>query len=163
MAVDFRFNVMGVDQVSRLFDRIGNGVNDFTKPYKKISTDFYKSQDTTFKNEGNFEGKQKWQKLSKAYELWKRKKYGNQPILVLTGALRKAATKRNAFGSIFDLSPKSLLMGVDIDVNGWNLAALHQFGTKKMPKREVIRISNVQKKRWVDFIRNYIHKLTKGD
>ena len=148
---------MGVEQVSRTFDKIGKGVTDLRKPFNEISKTYYKSEQIKFKNEGAYRGEKKWTKLSDSYAKWKK---GRGQILVLRGHLKRAATTRNASGSIFDLGRQSLTMGVDLQVNGWNLAALHQFGTRKMPKREIIRIDAIQKKKWMRIIRDYIHKLT---
>ena len=161
MSLQLRFEIMGQVQLSRTFDRISLGVSNLRKPFGLIAKDFYHAQRATFDAEGAHEGKQKWQKLNPRYRAWKAKKYSGAKVLVLTGVLKRAATTPSAKGSVFKLGGRRLEMGVDLMVGGWNLAALHQFGTSKLPAREVIRLSSAQKLRWVRIIRDYFHSIIK--
>lgn len=162
MAFNLRFSVMGDVQLSRYFDRLSTKVGDFTPAFKKITEDFYEGQSATFESEGAFEGKSKWPKLSPQYARWKSRNYPGKDMLVLRGGLKQAVTSPKARGSIYQETKTSLTMGAEIMVNGWNLVALHQFGTRKMPARPVIELSNRQKKRWVDIIRNWHYDLIRG-
>lgn len=151
---------MGQEQLSRTFDKIGQGISNLRPAFENITKDFYTTQKGVFQGEGSFEDNPSWAKLSPAYKAWKDKNYPGKGILELTGRLKRAATSKDAMGSIYKLNNLALTMGVDIQVGGWNLAALHQFGTSRMPAREVIRLTNMEKNRWVRIFRDYIFKLT---
>lgn len=157
--LNLRFEVSGQVQLSRNFDRLGGEIVDMLYPFTLISQDFYASQKSTFDAEGAFEGKKKWDALSPEYARWKDRKSAGTQLLVLSGRLKRSATTQYGEGSIFRLNTNRLEMGVDVPVNGWNLAVLHQFGTRKMPVREVIRLSDKQKNRWVRIIRDWHYKL----
>lgn len=157
--LQLKFQVMGQVQLSRTFANISVGVGNLRKPFKRIADDFYQTQKATFNAEGAYEGKPKWKELSPEYQAWKSMRYGSTKILVLTGKLRDAATRPDAEGSVFKLGTQSLKMGVELMVGGWNLAALHQFGTGRLPAREVVRLTSEQKKRWVRIVRDYFHSI----
>lgn len=159
--LNLRFTFMGQVQLSRMFGRLSMDITNLRKPFNLIAKDFYNTQKSTFSAEGAHEGKKKWARLSPEYERWKQREYPGTKILVLVGGLKKAATSPRAKGSVFNLGPKRLEMGVNIKVGGWNLAALHQFGTRKMPAREVVRLSSEQRKRWVRIFRDYFWSLVR--
>jgi phage gpG-like protein len=159
--IDLRFNVMGQEQLSRTFNILQLGISNLKPALENIAKDFYTTQKGVFQSEGGYEGNPKWAKLSKEYKKWKDREHSGAKILELTGSLRKAATTKNAKGSVFNLEKNSLAMGVDLPVGGWNLAAIHQFGTKRMPAREVIRLTNMEKNRWVRIFKDYIDTVIK--
>lgn len=72
------------------------------------------------------EGRPKpWTPLSPAYAKRKRQKYGNRPILVASGAMKR--------GFRFEATPRTLRI--------WNLRdyyVYHQRGTRKMPQRQML-------------------------
>lgn len=156
--VHFQFQIFGEKQVGFMMDNLGTKLSNYKESLEQIAKDYYVGEKSTFSAEGAFEGKPSWAQLSPEYERRKKEKYGNQPILVRTGSLRKAVTNRNARGSIFRLTKLSLVVGANIPVGGWNLAMLHQLGTSKMPAREVVRITPTQEKRWIRIFRDFIWK-----
>ncbi|PIQ83887.1 MAG: hypothetical protein COV75_05100 [Candidatus Omnitrophica bacterium CG11_big_fil_rev_8_21_14_0_20_63_9] len=160
MAYALRFEVDGDVQLAREFRHIADSVQDFSLPLNRISKDFYDGQKATFDAEGGSEGKQQWASLSPVYADWKRQFFPGRPILVLKGNLRSAATDPQAAGAVHQVTPTEFRAGVNIPVNGWNLATLHQFGTRKMPQRKVIHLSEPQKLRWVQIVRKWYHELT---
>ncbi|NOS67912.1 MAG: hypothetical protein HOO67_06165 [Candidatus Peribacteraceae bacterium] len=162
MAFTLQFEVGGDVQLSRELRHISEGVKDFSVPLNLISRDFYEGQRATFEAEGAAEGKQKWPALSPAYRLWKDQRFPGRPLLVLRGNLSKAATDPKAPGAKHEVSKVQFRAGVDIPVNGWNLAALHQFGTRRMPQRKVIQLSEPQKLRWVQIFRRWYYELVAG-
>ena len=141
-------------EIFRKFKQLKYNAHDLRRAFTSISLDYYKSQRAVFAGEGSFgEGREKWGELSEAYLHWKQRMSGpGAKILVLSGTLKKAVTKKNADGSIFRNSPNQLVMGANVPVGDWNLAALHQTGTKKMPKRPVITTTEPQQVRWTRII-----------
>lgn len=155
----FQFSVAGEKQVGLRFLDLAVKVNDLSEPFSQIGADYLESEKTTFDAEGAFEGKSKWKPLNEKYVKFKRKKFGWTSILVASGKLHEAVTTKGAEGNIFRIGKLALELGVNLNVNGWNLGLLHQLGTAKMPAREIIRISEPQRKRWIDAIRNFYYKL----
>lgn len=153
--VELNFRVEGEVQLSRKFIKIADSFSDFREPFARMSSDYYAGEQETFANEGAFEGKPRWADLKGKYKKW-RETHGGK-ILVLTGALRSAATRPDAEGSVFNIENTRLEIGIDLPVNGWNLAALHQFGTRNnMPARKVVYLSQNQKLRWVRIFRDWV-------
>lgn len=153
--------VTGEKQVGLRFLDLGVKINDLTEPLTSIGQDYLEAEKTTFEAEGAFEGKSKWKPLNKKYVEFKRKKFGWTSILIASGKLFEAVTTKGAEGNIFRIGKLALELGVNLPVNGWNLGLLHQLGTDRMPAREIIRISEPQRKRWIDFIRNFYYKIEK--
>ena len=157
----FQFSVAGEKQVGLRFLDLGVKISNLTEPLQQIGDDYLEAERTTFEAEGAFEGKSRWKPLSDKYVAFKRKKFGWTSILIATGKLHSAVTTRGAEGNIFRIGKLALELGVNLPVNGWNLGLLHQLGTGKMPAREIIRISEPQRKRWIDYIRNFYYKIEK--
>jgi phage gpG-like protein len=77
--------------------------------------------------EGKASGR-KWQALSPAYARWKRKHFGKLPILVLTGAMKG--------GFNYTLGKRSMRI-----TNRREYWVYHQYGTRSMPARPLIRLT----------------------
>jgi len=159
MALALSFTVFGEKQLNRFFDDFALGITNFKIPFSNISKDFYATQKQVFQREGAIEGRKAWAPLSSKYAEWKGANFPSRKILELSGDLKKASTTQNAKGSVFKLTNTLLEMGVNLNVGGWNLAELHQFGTKNMPQRKVIDLTNKQKVRWTSIFSVYIQKL----
>lgn len=161
---NFTFSVLGEKQVSQRFLDLIADVSDMREPFEDVADEFLESEDATFQAEGAFEGKQKWQALDEKYSARKRSKFGSMSLLVASGALRSALTEKGADGNIRRVNKQTLEMGVNLPVNGWNLGIIHQLGRKDgtLPPREVLRITEDQKKRWVNIFRTYIYQIEKA-
>jgi len=70
----------------------------------------------------------RWAPLSPKYAAWKKRHYGSLPKLILTGAMRDSFT--------YQVTPRTLR--VESKVKYWTY---HQTGTRKMPARPVVQIS----------------------
>ena len=97
-----------------------------------------------FKTEGASGASGKWAALSDnppghGYASQKLAKYGNQPILVATGALRDSLTKPRHKNMIFQVDANGILLGSTIPYFKY-----HQLGTTKMPKRPPISLTKDQ-------------------
>lgn len=154
-----QFTVAGEKQIGLRFLDLGVKIKDLAEPLTAIGEDYLEAERSTFEAEGAFEGKSKWKPLSEKYLKFKRKKFGWTSILVASGKLHEAVTTKGAEGNIFRIGKLALELGVNLPVNGWNLGLLHQLGTGKMDAREIIRISEPQRKRWIDHIRNFYYKI----
>jgi phage gpG-like protein len=83
--------------------------------------------------------------LSAAYARRKEKEYGGQPILVASGAMARSLTSSNGTDSVYVETAEELTLGV-IGKTGV-IAAAHQSGTNRMPRRPVYVVSEEFKAR----------------
>jgi hypothetical protein len=75
---------------------------------------------------------------------------------VATGELEASLSSPTAAGAIYEMRPMSLMMGTGVrtDNGKYNIGMIHQVGTRftpegrGTPKREVIRLTQKQKKDW---------------
>lgn len=155
--IHLRFEVAGDVQLSRALDIAADELEDLSPAFERMAADFYETQRQVFIKEGGFEGLKPWAPLSDSYAAWKERHYPGRPILVLIGRLRAALTVPNARGAIKQVTANSLILGAHVPVKGgWNLAALHQHGTRKMPARPPLRLTEPQKKRWVKYMHEHV-------
>jgi len=135
-------------QFSRAFSRFGNNISDFSRPFEQIADNFYEGEKEMFSSQGGAAGG--WAKLSPQYAEWKARNYPGRPILQRTGAMMESFTGRSGPFSRFSLSPKRLEMGADTPYAGY-----HQKGMGKMPKREVVKLTERQKREWMKHIHEH--------
>lgn len=82
------------------------------------------------------EGDGSWKPLSERYAERKAALYPGRTILVASGELEKSLT--NSARAVKLVGPDVFTYSSDVDVNGYNLAELHQAGTDTMPVRKPI-------------------------
>lgn len=107
---------------------------------------------TTFQRQANPFTGAGWPQLSPAYAEWKEAHFPGLPILVLTGRMKRAATRKGAPGQVIDMQPRSMVFGVDI---GRVYPIVHQTGGIHHPQRSWLGMSLPQ-----DFValKGYIKK-----
>jgi len=77
------------------------------------------------------------------------------PLLVRTGALRDSLTRRGAAGHVEEMDRQTLSVGSRLPY-----AIFHQLGTRRMPARPLIVLSDTRSARWSEFVRNAIEEKT---
>jgi phage gpG-like protein len=75
--------------------------------------------------------------------------------LVRTGALRDSLTRKGAAGSMEDTDGQTLSIGSRLPY-----AIFHQFGTRQMPARPLIVLSDARSAKWAEFVRRAIEEKT---
>jgi phage gpG-like protein len=91
----------------------------------------------------------RWARLSPTYAAWKRRKYGNLPILVRTGGMRA--------GFQWKAHPRSMQI-----VNLKKYWQYHQFGTRHMPARPVLQVRKQDQDRLAQISLAYLIAETSG-
>ena len=76
-------------------------------------------------------------------------------LLVRTGALRDSLTTPGAAGSVEELDGGSLTLGTRLPY-----AMFHQLGTRRMPARPLIVLSDDRSAKWAEVFRNAIEEKT---
>ena len=77
------------------------------------------------------------------------------PLLVRTGALRDSLTTPGAAGSVEELDGGSLTLGTRLPY-----AMFLQLGTRRMPARPLIVLSDERSQRWTEIISSAIEEKT---
>ena len=135
-------------QFSRAFSRFGDNITDFTKPFERIADNFYEGEREIFGSGGGAAGG--WAPLSPQYAAWKSLHYPGRPILQRTGAMMESFTGKSGPFSRFSLAPKRLEMGADDPKAGY-----HQKGGGNLPKREVVKLKEQQKREWMKYVHEH--------
>lgn len=154
--LQFRFEVDGEIQLRRYLDILAENISDFTVIFEKIADDFRDTMSGVFSAEGAFEGRSRWAPLSPDYAIQKARKFPGRPILHATGKLRKSLTTESD-GHICQITPTTLKIGTSDEK-----AIFHQRGTRKMPQREIVRLTQSQKSRWTRIIHTEVFRNTGG-
>lgn len=145
-----------------LFDRIIRRVeikSDFTPCFNDMAKAFYEFETKVFDSQGFHGDIGGWLPLSSKYAEWKRKFFPGKKILELTGELKDSLTEEGAKGNVTEISPTAMTLGSTLRVGKtgkWNLARLHQEGTKYMPKRPMINFDRQLKSEWTKIMRNFL-------
>lgn len=142
------FDVAGEEQVRRGFSRFADDVKDLRPAFREIVNDFAEISGKQFSTEGRY-GSGGWAPLSAEYAKWKTKHYPSRPILVLSGRLRESMIGSNE--TIRDIQHLTLRMGSKVPY-----ALYHQEGTKYMPARKPIQLTDDDKKRWTKYIHTFL-------
>jgi len=156
MAFRLSFSFSGTTELSRILDIMANDLNDFEPMFRSIAKDFKKTEEGIFSSEGSFEGGSAWPALSPMYKVQKDKKYPGRKILEATGKLRQSLTSMGS-GHVEQIESESLAIGTDI-----KYAKYHQSGTRKMPARPPLQITEAEKSRWTRIAHEYIFRSING-
>ncbi|MEM3036259.1 MAG: hypothetical protein QXS18_05610 [Thermoplasmata archaeon] len=158
--LNFVVRIDGLEQINRKLLVKRKKLDDFSPIFKEFTKDWFEKQKKMFENEGFIpnEGRpydKKWKELSPKYKEWKEKNYPGKKILELTGGLKRALTDMS--NAIITAKVLTIKAGARI-VNGWNLARLHKYGTRRMPARDPFAFSVKQKERWIMMLRNWLRE-----
>jgi len=151
----FSITVDGVRQVDRVFTKLANKIEDLTPVWEDVALEFYEMEKDVFEREGNSEDLSGWPELTKKYYEWKMKRFPGSKILQLTGALKESLTRRGAPDNVTKIDKTSMAVGSSLKVGRYNLAALHQYGTRKMSARKVLRFNSLFKNKLNQIIRRH--------
>ena len=155
-------DVAGVKQLNRGLGVIASAVKDLRPVWEDIYDDLLKRERTLFAQEGNIGSKTRemgegagvwgsWTPLNPVYAARKLAQGYGTKILVRTGRLKESLTQRSGADAVFEIGPKALAMGTKVPYAGY-----HQTGTRRMPAREPLRISEVQARHWSRLVHKFL-------
>lgn len=122
------------------------GIRDWTPFFEGLEKELRATETKLFASEGGISGR-KWAKLTKNYAAVKRRKYpGGRKILVATGTLRLALTRKSHPNAIRVISGDQFAFGVQ----GHPGARPHQNGYRVMTKSGVRMIAPRRPLDWDD-------------
>lgn len=163
--ISLSLSVEGVPVVSRTLSLSRAAVRDLRPAWQDIAEDFWKGEAAVFRRQGAVEGYSRWQALSPTYKDRKVARGYSSKILIASGALMASVTRPNALGSVFVAKKQSFRIGTKIPY-----AIYHQSrrprrmgsdGKPILPRRDFIRVTERQKKRWVKYIQAFVARTVK--
>ncbi|MAH45572.1 hypothetical protein CMI37_07070 [Candidatus Pacearchaeota archaeon] len=116
-------------EIQARFEQWAALIDDFEPVFDDVVKLFRSHENRQFRTQGKITGP-RWPKLSKKYAKWKAKHFPGRPILVATGALRRALVKGGS-GSIGGKKGERgddwIEVGIDPDSDVGAYAEAHQF------------------------------------
>lgn len=149
MVVKFDFDVLGERQLSREIHQMADRIKDLSPAFDNIARDFYQVERDQFSSSGQGA----WAPLSERTIA----KKGSSRILYDRGELQASLTRPDHPRSLHKIENLRMEVGTTHPA-----AAFHQKGTTFMPKREVIRIREDVKRRWMKYIQRHLVELKTG-
>jgi phage gpG-like protein len=124
--------------MTRLEYRLGglfSALRDLRPVWADVHTIFLQFMKAVFDREGKYGGAA-WEPLNPRYAAWKRRHYGEQPILQLTGALYRSLTDEQDPAHVYRTGPAFMETGSSL-----RYARAHQWGYPPghLPARPIIR------------------------
>lgn len=138
--INFSVTVDGIETLQRGFNRLEK-LDDWRSVWPAVIAEFHVIESEQFASEGAAGGS-KWEPLKEVYAEFKEVRYPGKPILQATSDLVYSLTDSEAFGAIVRPSENELILGTSVPY-----AIFHQRGTRNMPARKPINLSEVQKRR----------------
>jgi phage gpG-like protein len=150
MARMLEFTVFGERQLARALSRFGEGVRDVRPAWEDMANEFIRIEREQFVSSGGRSGG--WRPLSPAYAA---SKPAGRPIMVLSGDLRRSLTQQGG-QNIREIRPEEMRLGTRVPY-----AIFHQQGTRRMPARRVVDLSEDDRRNWVRILQRYFVRLAR--
>lgn len=151
-----KFSIAGQDQVLRTFSRWTDALSDFSPVLEKIADDFLELEASQFGGEGKT-GSGGWKALSPDYAAWKAVHYPGAKILERDGWLRDSLTVKDAPFGLREITTTQAVLGSNLPY-----AMYHQTGTRKMPARPPIELSESDKTRWGKLVHKWLYEMARS-
>lgn len=137
--LDIDVSVWGIrEQIDRI-GQLSARARNLTRFFEREADLFRERMEEQFDTGGKHTGGS-WEPLEPIYAAWKEAHYPGQPILVREGHLRESLTAAGAPGHVEEITPTSLVVGTRNPT-----AAMHQWGTRRMPARPIIVLEEAYK------------------
>ena len=132
--------IQGIERLGEAFASMADHVRDFRpRIWPPVNARFTEIMIEQFDSEGASGDSGPWLPLSPNYEVWKEKNYPGQPILELTGNLRRSFMGPFNPNAHYVETPDLLERGSTVPY-----AAYHQTGTSRMTARPPIDLTPAQ-------------------
>ena len=146
------FSVAGDKQIERELLRWNDRALDAQPAFEAIGEFLIAETELQFETEGKH-ASGGWKPLKRATVAAKRRKGLRLQILQATGTLRATLTERGTPGMIFETTPTGLRFGSHVPY-----AEFHQTGTRTMPRRRPIELTEATRRTVVKMLQAYIVK-----
>ena len=133
--LDISATVTGQDTPARIIAPVTRAMTDFRQVWEAFRPRLHEIAIEQFGTEGA-RGGERWAPLSPAYAARKARTHPGRTILVRKGNLAESLISQSAPGAIWRASADTLVWGTED-----RTAAYHQYGTSRMPRRQVITLT----------------------
>ena len=159
--ISFTVNVLGEVQFNRaLAGRLAN-IDDLSPAFERVAAIVLEGERAAFAAQGGYQNNPNWPELSPAYKKWKDAHYPGKGILERTGALRTMMEGGPGMTRRISRHEMELRFG-GIRVGSYDLAALHQTGTTRMPARKPLLLSRIQQGEIIRALAKHINQEKQG-
>ena len=142
------FEVLGEKQVSQMLSRTTAKAADLGPYWLMVQGLLQQAIKEQFDTEGGRTGG--WAPLSERYASDKVRRFGNQPILVATGALRQSLTGGSGFIARQE-GNETLRFGTQL-----GYGRFHQTGTSSMPQRRILDLTNDDRRTMLKMLQRHL-------
>ncbi len=152
--VTITIETIGEERFIREFNRIEADMADMRPIFQDISLDFYRREKQIFARQGDPAG---FKPLSAAYKKWKSLNAPGKKIMQLSGRLRLSLVdpdRAKAGDVVKKIGRKSAEFGSIVPY-----VHRHQMGTRGMPKRMIVQLTEKDKIRWGRMIHEWAKDL----
>jgi phage gpG-like protein len=131
--LEIQWQISGDEELNAAFQAFARAVTDWRPYWPTIAGVFYEAERARFASDGFGT----WPRLSDGYAKWKTKNYPGEPMMSLTGNLRRSLTDRFGPNAVYEDEPQSLVLGTTVPY-----AAAHHYGypPRNLPARPIIGV-----------------------
>ena len=144
---------LGTERFVRGFNRFEEEMKDLREPFGVIADDFTETVERNFGAQGTPE---KWSPLSPKYRAWKARVRPGAPILIFDGRMYESlrgVSRGPTADTVRQIYPQRAEFGTIVPY-----AIFHQTGTRNMPRRKPVQLTDQDKKRWARIIHEWAVK-----
>jgi phage gpG-like protein len=145
-----QLDVINIERTIRGIRAVGDRLDDLRIPFSYLARDFEKIMERNFRSEGQYSGTP-WAPLSPKWAAYKRKKGKDHGILQFNRTLMESLTRSNARGAVRTVRSDEMILGTRIPYGEF-----HVTGTRRMPRRNFLRIPLWDRQRWVKILEHYV-------
>lgn len=144
MPLRIQFGVAGDEfaQLDRAFTRLGEGARDLRPAWEQMATRIEDITEEHIESQG-VRGRTPYAALSRAYATAKARRFGELPILIRSRRMFEGLTVRGHPDHVRRIEPLEMEVGIDQQTVPY--ARFHQSGTRRMPRRPVLVLTEEDK------------------
>ena len=148
--MEFRLSIAGDQQIARRFVRFADNVEDARPVFRNLMGTYRKRSSKQFTSQGK-SGSGGWKPLKPSTVAAKKRAGLDRRILHATLRLRESMTGSHPSDGIRIILPGSMAFGSTV-----KYAPYHQHGTKNMPRRRVLELTEAERRADLKTIQRFI-------
>jgi phage gpG-like protein len=145
--------VTGQKELTDAFNKLAQRASDLRPWWPSVARAFWEAERALF----DAQGAGQWVPLSPKYQARKLRHYPSTGILERVGDLRRSLASPSAPGTVYDPQPTVLTLGTTV-----KYAAYHHTGTRKMPARPPIIISESDEQKMLEVLKENFSEYARG-
>lgn len=147
MRVIIDIDVEGIEETRDDLEDMADRGEDFRPVFRKVADDLAKSWSENFTAQGLLVGG--WKTLDAQYAAWKSRNVPGAPPMIRSGNLFRSISEGR--GVAIEIDKKSAVFGTKVEY-----AKFHQYGTTKMPKRQIVFVPQNAEREWSEMAKEHV-------